>query len=143
MLGDTIPELEHFNAEYVNKWLSQFFMEVRKQNGELYPAKSLYLLASGILRHFRDCGLTDMNFLNDSDDRFLHFRKCLDSQMKWITRQGICSEIKQAEPVTSKHEETLWTSGSFDLILQSHCRLQSSSITVNFLACVGETNTMI
>lgn len=35
-------------------------MEVRKQNGELYPAKTLYLLASGILRKFREYGFADM-----------------------------------------------------------------------------------
>ena len=88
-------------------------MEVRKQNGEHYPAKTLYLLASGILRYFRDCGLIDVIFLNNSNDRFLHVRRCLDSQMKWVTKQGFGSEIKQAEPITADHEAKLWSSGVF------------------------------
>ena len=111
--GNSIPELNEFDVDCTNKWLGQFFMEVRKQNGELYPAKTLYLLASGILRKFREFGCTDMNFLSDSDDRFLRVRKCLDSQMKWVTQQGIGSEIKQAAPVTASHEDKMWSTGVF------------------------------
>lgn len=45
-----IPELQFLTVEDVNFWLSRFIMEVRKKDGSYYPPKSLYLLATGVLR---------------------------------------------------------------------------------------------
>ena len=70
-----------------NKWLSRFIVEVRKKNGDFYPPKSLYLLSVGLLRFNRDAGV-NMNFMDDRDDRFLRFRRILDSQMKMLTSKG-------------------------------------------------------
>ena len=41
----------------------------------------------------------------------MHVRRCIDSQMKEVTKQGFGSEIKQAEPITANHEAKLWSSG--------------------------------
>ena len=112
-MENPIPLLDLFDIDCTNKWLGQFFMEVRKQSGKLYPSTTLYIMATGILRHFRDCGLTYMNFLADTDDRFLRVRECLDSQMKWVKQQGIGSKLKQAAPITRDNEDKLWSSGVF------------------------------
>lgn len=85
--GDMVPELHAFTEADVNKWLSRFIVEVRKKNGDFYPPKSLYLLSVGLLRFNRDAGV-HMNFMDDRDDRFLRFRRVLDSQMKMLTSKG-------------------------------------------------------
>ena len=47
-----------------NRWLSRFVVEARRQDGEPYPARSLYLLLSGLLRHGRSQSKTFPNFLD-------------------------------------------------------------------------------
>ncbi|XP_060594565.1 uncharacterized protein LOC132748913 [Ruditapes philippinarum] len=54
-----------------------------------------------------------MNYMNEKDDRFLTFRKCLDAQMKYVTSKGIGANIKQADPVSAEQEELLWCTGKF------------------------------
>ena len=39
------------DAEILNLWLSHFVVEARSKDGEPYPARSIYLLLSGLLRH--------------------------------------------------------------------------------------------
>ncbi|CAC5397507.1 unnamed protein product [Mytilus coruscus] len=41
-----------------------------------------------------------MNFLNDTDYRYLRFRKILDAQMKTLTADGLGINTKQANPLT-------------------------------------------
>ena len=53
---DLTVSLEHMSANTLNFWLSKFFCEVAKQNGERYPPTSLYLLICAINRHSK-CSL--------------------------------------------------------------------------------------
>lgn len=77
-----IPELKDFTVNYINHFLGKFVIEVRKKDRNKYTPNTLYLLVCAILREMRPNGVNNMNFLNDSDDRFLKFRKVLDAQMK-------------------------------------------------------------
>ncbi|KAL5005064.1 hypothetical protein ScPMuIL_018520 [Solemya velum] len=91
-------------------WFSRFIVEVRKQDGDFYPPKSLYLLSSGLLRHMRNIGNNE-NFMNEKDDRFLRFRRTLDAQMKLLTSKGYGSTLRQAEPISKEQEAQLWNCG--------------------------------
>ncbi len=44
-------------------------MEVREVDGSEYPSKTLYAIMAGILRHLRESGDADMNFLQEDDLR--------------------------------------------------------------------------
>ncbi|XP_071172124.1 uncharacterized protein [Mytilus edulis] len=79
--GLIIPNLKDLSVQDINSILRKFVVEVWKKNGEKYPAKTLYLLVTG-LRGMRSHGVSNLNFLNESDDRFLRFRQILDAQMK-------------------------------------------------------------
>ena len=58
------------SANTLNIWLSKFVCEVAKQNGELYPPISLYLLIFAINRHLSETGGEDaFTFLNKADKR--------------------------------------------------------------------------
>ena len=111
--GQVIPELKDFSVGDVNDLLGKFVIEVRKKDGDKYPPNTLYLLVCGLLREMRSIGINNMNFLNDSDDRFLRFRKILDAQMKSLTADGYGVNVKQADPITEEQEEILWNSGVF------------------------------
>ncbi len=41
------------DATALNKWLSLFVMEAKKQNGSPYPSKTIDLLLAGIRRHMK------------------------------------------------------------------------------------------
>ena len=78
---------------------------------KLYPANSLYNIATGILRHFRDdLKRFDLNILAKDDANFSSFRNALDSRMKQITSPGIGTTKNAADPLTLTGEELLWLS---------------------------------
>ena len=92
--NEVIPDLETMDATTLNFFLSRFVLESRKKDGNPYPPKSLYYIMCGLLRHMREIGITDMNFL--SNDRFLGFQKTLDARMKQLHSSGIGVSRKQA-----------------------------------------------
>ncbi|CAG2250035.1 unnamed protein product [Mytilus edulis] len=103
--GLIIPNLKDLSVQDINSFLGKFVVEVRKKNGEKYPAKTLYLLVTGLLRGMRSQGVSNLNFLNESDDRFLRFRQILDAQMKKLTSDGYGINVKQADPISVEQEE--------------------------------------
>ncbi len=54
----------------LNKWLSLFVMEAKKQNGSPYPSKTIDLLLAGIRRHMKSIDPTLPNFFDEKDYRF-------------------------------------------------------------------------
>ncbi|CAG2235861.1 unnamed protein product [Mytilus edulis] len=111
--GLIIPNLKDLSVQDINSILGKFVVEVRKKNGEKYPAKTLYLLVTGLLRGMRSQGVSNLNFLNESDDRFLRFRQILDAQMKKLTSDGYGINVKQADPISVEQEEILWDKSVF------------------------------
>lgn len=101
--GNVIPELSKMDAACMDFWLQRFLMEVRNQKGNEYTPKSLYYLACGLLRHFRDIEIFGMNFLDHNDDRFARTRR-----MKSLVAQGIGTTTQQADPILPEQEDILW-----------------------------------
>ena len=108
--GDFIPEILDFEITDINKWLSKFMIETRRQDGNPYPPRTLYMLAVGILRHFRENGVHH-NFLDESNSNFYDFRKAMSARMAELTNQGVGTNAKQAEPISSETESKLWEKG--------------------------------
>ena len=46
-----------------------------------------------------------------TDVEFINFQKTLHAQMKKLKSEGIGNTKRQAEPISSKDEEQLWTTG--------------------------------
>jgi hypothetical protein len=42
------------SVKEVDYWLTRFILEARRGDGKPYPANSLYNIATGLLRHFKD-----------------------------------------------------------------------------------------
>ncbi|XP_071123894.1 uncharacterized protein KIAA1958-like [Mytilus edulis] len=103
--GLIIPNLKDLSVQDINSILGKFVVEVRKKNGEKYPAKTLYLLVTGLLRGMRSHGVSNLNFLR--------FRQILDAQMKKLTSDGHGINVKQADPISVEQEEILWDKSVF------------------------------
>ena len=64
------------STRVVNYWLKRFILEVIKTDGIPYPANSLYLIACGLVRHFRDnMKRFHLHILSKEDANFDSFRK--------------------------------------------------------------------
>ena len=84
-----VPELTDVSVDELNRYLSFFIAEIRRKDGQPYPPRTLYNIASGVLRVLREKEITDRNFLDVKDGRFLMFRNTFDACMKELTRQGL------------------------------------------------------
>ena len=57
--------------EEVNYWLTKFILEVMRAGGKPYPAKLLYIISTGVLRHFRDdLNRYDKKIISKNDVQF-------------------------------------------------------------------------
>ncbi|XP_066300880.1 zinc finger MYM-type protein 3-like [Branchiostoma lanceolatum] len=105
--------LQTTTAAEMNFWLSRFVFEVRRVDGEPYPASSVYGIICGLIRHFREeLGSHDVNFLDKKDIRFAEYRKAMTARMKELKAEGVGFEKRQADPLTMEDEDKLWTSGT-------------------------------
>ena len=95
-------------AGVINDYLGKFFVEIRNQNGEPYPPKTLNLLARYMQMKVKDMGL-EINLM--SDQAYLPFRKFLNEKMIFLTDQGMQKPKRQASAITEEMEEDLWRRG--------------------------------
>ena len=82
--------------------MCRLVLEVRKEDGSLYPANTLHQLCCGVMRHLRQAGWHDIDIFKDPS--FAEFRATLDSEMKKTQSLGIGSKKRQAEPLTLEEE---------------------------------------
>ena len=110
-MGEKCPLdlFEKPDAEKLNRWLSRFVVEARRQDGEPYPTRSLYLLLSGLLRHGRSKSKTFPNFLDKKDPRFSELSGVCGSVAKQLCKDGVGASIKHAPIITP--EELLLNKG--------------------------------
>jgi hypothetical protein len=104
-------DIVQLNDEELNYWMSKMVVEVRKKKdvGDFYQPNTLYQLCCSLLRWLRDSGRPGLNSF--SDPRFKHLQDCLDAEMKRLTRIGLGSENKQADPFSEEQENKLWELG--------------------------------
>lgn len=60
------------------------------------------------MRHLRQRGVYDKNFLDEKETFFIRMRNILDTKMKLLIDQGVGCEIRQADPIWPEDEEKLW-----------------------------------
>lgn len=111
--GHEIPALCGMTVGQMDTYLCRFVIEVRKRNGDKYPPNSLYHIMCGLLRKLRDDNIHNMNFLDQSDSRFAHLRRAIDSQMKLLIREGLALPQREAQPVAEEEENKIWETGVF------------------------------
>ncbi|EDV25454.1 uncharacterized protein TRIADDRAFT_55556 [Trichoplax adhaerens] len=105
--NENVKELSQMSVSELNEWLTRYIHETRRQDGGPYPARSLYLLLYALLRHMRDKGVTDKNFLDEKDERFTSFHDALKKRIEQVA--NISNDpIKKRLKVSSIDESKLW-----------------------------------
>lgn len=102
-------DIDEMDVSDLNFCLKKFVFEVRKQNGERYPPRSLYDLFA-MLNYYLQTNLGRKYSLHSSVD-FLEARRCLDAAMKETEEMGILSGNNKSKPISLNDESILWESG--------------------------------
>ena len=106
--SDWPPHLFLCSTRELNRWLSRFILEVRRQDGKNYPPNTLYQLCCGVMRYVREVK-PELDIFKDPT--FADFRKTLDAEMKRLRSLGHGTRVKQAEPISETEEDHLWSKG--------------------------------
>ena len=106
--SDWPPHLFLCSTWELNRWLSRFILEVRRQDGKNYPPNTLYQLCCGVMRYVREVK-PDLDIFKEPT--FADFRKTLDAEMKRLRSLGHGTRVKQAEPISETEEDHLWSKG--------------------------------
>lgn len=109
----SIPDLLLMDKPTMSCWLIRFVMEVRNAKGKEYPPKTLYMIICASLRHLRDNGIHNRNFLDSKDPDYAEFCSVLDLRMKDLLQKGYGTAVKQADPISVEDEDKLWNLSVF------------------------------
>ena len=88
--------------------LQCFILEVRKKNGDNYPAETLYELVVS-LQMFVNAHGRNIKFLDDSE--YIEVRDCLDNRMKELSKVRNVQPHKKADIITVKDKDIMWVKG--------------------------------
>ena len=110
---DPVPGdiLTSCDAEALNKWLSLFVIEARKQDGTRYPSRTIDMLLAGLKRHIKEISPSAPNFLNEEDDHFRGLRGTRDTIARQLREGGIGASVKHTEVISHEEEALLWERG--------------------------------
>ena len=107
-ISPILPRLLDMTKDQISYSLSRFIMEAKKQNGEDYPAETLYELIISI-QLYLEMQVKSMKVLNE--DVFLPLKNTLDNCMKQLSAIGKTIPREQADIITEKEEELLLSKG--------------------------------
>ena len=92
--------------------LQRFILEARRTDGTKYPAKTLYAILCGLLRHSREVQVDPVNFLNREDSHFKKLHGTCDVVFRKLQQDGIGATKKSAQVIGEAEEDLLWQKGA-------------------------------
>ena len=95
----------------INFWLSRFVAEVRKQNGEPYPPRSIQLILSALQRKMLDTNPEAPKFMDQSVTVFRGLHRTCDSVYREFHKQGIGTTVRHTAVFSVEEENKLWEDG--------------------------------
>ena len=113
--ADVCPSdlLEKAGKEDLNKWIPRFINEVRRQDGQHYPPRSIYQILAGLQRHMLEMNHLAPKFLDRSKSEFRPIHGACDAVYHKLHTSGIGTVVHHTPVITEEEEETLWNSGIF------------------------------
>ena len=96
--------LEAYECVDLNKTLSQFYAEVRKESGEDYEPDSLRVMQAALQRHLKS-KLFPKSIIKDRE--FLSSRKFLEGKARKLREEGRGKRHNRSKRLTNEGEETL------------------------------------
>lgn len=112
--GEQVPSdlLVSNDAVEICKWFICYIAETRRRDGSEYPAKTIYLLLTGLLRHMRSRNPKCPNFLEMNDQKFASLHNALDNIFRDLRAKGAGAQSCQTEAFSKENEDILWVLGT-------------------------------
>ena len=122
-------EPETMPAKELDKLLSRFFKDVRKENGEEYEPSSLTSFQRSFQRYFSEKRLPFNIF---EDDEFSRCRQVLAAKRKSLVQSGFGNKPNATRELTEEEQEKFFEAGQFDD--HDPLALQKNPLVVSFFA---------
>jgi len=98
--------LDNLNAQSLYYWLSQFVVQILRNNGNPYLPTSILNILAGLYQYCKALVPDCPNFM---DTRNQHFMGALQVRYHELHKEGVRMVVKHAPIVTEEEEEdTLW-----------------------------------
>ena len=105
------PDIDEMSDEMLDFTLARFVAEVRKEDGQEYPGKTLYEILSSIQMYLRVQCKRNITLIDKKGCTFRNLNSALNFLMKERARQGIGVHVNQANLITQEQENYLWEHG--------------------------------
>ena len=96
----------------LNKWLSAFVVEARREDGQRYPATTISQLLAGLWRYARSKTVDCPNFMDRKDRRFDSLNGAIASVFRKLREDGVGATVKHVAVIRPDEEEILWNTGT-------------------------------
>ena len=136
-------DIDEMSDEMLDFTLGRFVAEVRKEDGQEYPGKTLYEILSSIQMYLRVQCKRNITLIDKKGCTFRNLNSALNFVMKERARQGIGVDVNQANLITKEQENYLWEHGflgSENTLVCDTLRYVGlgSSLGVNFALRAGQ-----
>ena len=107
---DPVPEdlLEKCVPEELDKWLSLYVMETRREDGQPFPSKSIDGLLAGLKWHMKTQNKYAPNIFSEEDPCFSNLRGTRDNVSWKLWEEGVGTSIKETELLSVEDEQVIW-----------------------------------
>ena len=100
--------LDAMSEQELYFFLARFIAEVRKQDGEEYPGKTIYEMISSIQGYLRKGCKRYLYRIDKKGSRFSTLNAALNNTLKERAKAGIGTDCKDAELITEEQINYLW-----------------------------------
>ncbi|XP_015763345.1 PREDICTED: uncharacterized protein KIAA1958-like [Acropora digitifera] len=102
------PNLEDYQSNVLDRTLSQFYAELRKENGDDYEPDCLKVMQASLERYLKSKAYPK-SIIRDRE--VLNSRKVLDGKARKLREGGKGKRPNRSRSLTKEEEEVLWQNG--------------------------------
>ena len=100
--------LETADPMKLNFWLSRFVTEIRKQNGQPYPPRSIQLILAALQRKMLETSPDAPWFLDQSVTMFREIHRTCNTVYRGLHKAGVGAVVRHTAVFTVEEENKLW-----------------------------------
>ena len=105
-----VKNIHEYNPQELDKILQQFYIEVRKENGDKYEPQCLNVMITALDRYLKNNGY-QVSIVRDHE--FAASKKILDGVAVELRRKGKGKLANPSRSLSLEDEQILWTHGEF------------------------------
>ena len=109
--GSNCPDdlLENAKVAELNHWISRFIAEVRRQDGNSYPPRTIHQILAGLQRYMLQ-KMYVPKIIDRKDSRFLDIHWACDNVYRALRQKGVGTDVRHTSIITKEEEDRLWDS---------------------------------